>query len=91
VGDVAGERRACGARLPRRLSEIFGEARAEPVDVIDVDAERVIAVIRVTGRSEKFATEIDAEWAWLIKARDGKGIEVWTFTDRGQALEAAGL
>ena len=67
------------------------EQRAEPVDVIDVDAERVIAVIRVTGRSEKFGTEIDAEWAWLIKARDGKGIEVWIFTDRGQALEAAGL
>jgi ketosteroid isomerase-like protein len=33
----------------------------------------------------------DVEWAWLIKVRDGKGIEVWTFTDRAQALEAAGL
>jgi ketosteroid isomerase-like protein len=75
-----------------RLAEVFSEEqRAEPVDVIDVDAERVIAVIRVTGRSEKFGTEIDAEWAWLIKARDGKGIEVWIFTDRAQALEAAGL
>ena len=75
-----------------RLAEVFSEEqRAEPVDVIDVDAERVIAVIRVIGRSEKFGTEIDAEWAWLIKARDGKGIEVWTFTDRAQALEAVGL
>jgi ketosteroid isomerase-like protein len=81
VGDVEGERRGCIAGLPC----------LEPVDVIDVDAERVIAVIRVTGRSEKFGTEIDAEWAWLIKMRDGKGIEAWTFTDRAQALEAAGL
>jgi ketosteroid isomerase-like protein len=63
----------------------------EPVDVIDVDTERVISVIRLIARSEKFGTEIDAEWAWLIKVRDGKGIEVWTFTDRAQALEAAGL
>jgi ketosteroid isomerase-like protein len=73
-----------------RLGEVFNEQRAEPVDVIDVDAERVIAVIRVIGRSEKFGTEIDAEWAWLFKARDGKAIEVRIFTDRAQALEAAG-
>ncbi len=74
-----------------RLGEVFGERRAEPVDVIDVDAERVISVVRLIARSEKFGTEIDAEWAWLIKARDGKGIEVWMFTDRARALEAAGL
>jgi ketosteroid isomerase-like protein len=74
-----------------RLTEVFNEQRAEPVDVIDVDAERVIAVVRVIARSEKFGTEIDAEWSWLIRTRDGKTIEVWTFTDRGQALEAAGL
>ena len=74
-----------------RLTEVFDEQRAEPVDVIDVDAERVIAVVRVIARSEKFGTEIDAEWSWLIRTRGGKSIEVWTFTDRGQALEAAGL
>ena len=75
-----------------RLAEVFNEEqRAEPVDVIDVDEERVISVIRVIGRSEKFGAEIDAEWAWLITVRDGKGIEVWTFTDRAQALEAAEL
>ena len=74
-----------------RLGEVFEQQRAEPVDVIDIDAERVISVIRTIGRSEKFGTEIDAEWAWLIKMRDGKGIEVWIFTDRAQALEAAGL
>lgn len=40
-------------------------------------------------RGEKFGTEIDAEWAWLIKFRDGRVVEVWMFTDRGQALDAA--
>jgi uncharacterized protein len=74
-----------------RLGEVFPEARIESVDVIDVNEERVISVIRVIARSEKFGTEIDAKWAWLIKVRDGKGIEVRTFTDRAQALEAAGL
>ncbi len=74
-----------------RLGEVFHEARVDSVDVIDVGDERVISVMRVIARSEKFGTEIDAEWAWLIKVRDGKGIEVTTFTDRAQALEAAGL
>ena len=74
-----------------RLGAVFPERRAEPLDVIDVDAERVISVVRLIARSEKFGTEIDAEWAWLIKVRDGKAMEVWMFTDRSQALEAAGL
>jgi ketosteroid isomerase-like protein len=74
-----------------RLGEVFQQRRVEPIDVIEVDAERVISVIRVIGRSEKFGTEIDAEWAWLTKMRDGKAIEVRIFTDRARALDAAGL
>ena len=74
-----------------RLGEVFGERRIEPVDVIDVDEERVISVIRLIARSEKFGTEIDAVWAWLITVRGGKAVEVRLFTDRAQALEAAGL
>jgi len=75
-----------------RLGEVFNQVRVDPVDIIDVDAERVILVIRlIAARSEKFGTEIHAEWAWLIKVRNGKGIKVRTFTDRAQALEAAGL
>ncbi len=74
-----------------RLGEVFGERRAETIEVIDVDAERVISVVRLIARSEKFATEIDAEWAWIIRVRHGKGVAVWMFTDRAQALEAAGL
>ena len=74
-----------------RLGEVFDQRGAEIVEVIDVDAERVISVVHLKAQSEKFGTEIDAEWAWLIKARDGKAFEVWMFTDRAQALEAAGL
>jgi ketosteroid isomerase-like protein len=75
-----------------RLGEIFEEQQVEPLEVIDVDAERVISVIRVTGRSAKFGTEIDAVWAWLITVgANRKGIRVETFTDKSQALKAAGL
>ena len=63
----------------------------EPVEVIDVDAERVISVIQVIGRREKFGTDIDAVWAWLVTLGGGKIIEVRIYTDRAQALDAAGL
>ena len=74
-----------------RLGEVFEQRRVEPVDLIDIDGDRVISVIRIIGRSEKFETDLDAEWAWLIKLRDGKAVEVRLFTGRSQALEAAGL
>ena len=51
----------------------------------------MIAVIRLIALGEVLGTEIEVEWAWLIKGRHGKAIEVWTFTDRAQALEAAEL
>ena len=73
-----------------RPAEIFEESRLEPLEVIDVDDERVISVIRVIGRSENFG-EIDADFAWLITfGANGKAIRVETFTNRAQALEAAG-
>ena len=74
-----------------RLGEVFDQRRVEPVEVIDVDAERVISVIQVIGRREKFGTDIDAVWAWLVTLGGGKIIEVRIYTDRAQALDAAGL
>ena len=52
-----------------RLAEIFEEQHVEPLEVIDVDDERVISVIRVIGRSEHSALELNADWAWLITVR----------------------
>jgi len=75
-----------------RLAEIFEEAHVEPLEVVDVDDEHVIAVIRVVARNEHSAMEIHADWAWLITVGENKkGIRVDTFTDKAQALEAVGL
>ena len=74
-----------------RLAEIF-DAHVEPLEVIDVDDERVISVIRVVGRSKSSGMEINADWAWLITVGSNRtGIRVETFTDKAQALEAVGL
>jgi hypothetical protein len=42
------------------------------------------------GKSSKFG-EIDAGWAWLITAWDGKATHVATFVDKQEALRVAGL
>ena len=74
-----------------RVGEMFEELRVDGVDVIDVDDDRVIAVVRGIGRTLHFEGEVEIRWAWLITARDGKATHMVTFTDRGQALKAAGL
>ena len=74
-----------------RLGEIFEERRIEPLEVIDVDEDRVVGVARLIGKSEAFGTEIDTRWAFVITIRDGKGVRVESFISKGEALEAAGL
>ena len=75
-----------------RLGEIIEEPRAEPLEVIDVDDERVISVVRVIGRGKGSGLELNADWAWLITfGANMKATRVETFTDKAQALEAVGL
>ena len=73
-----------------RTGEMFEEQRIESVDVIDVDDTRVIAVVKAFGTTPHFAGEVEMNWAWLIAVQDGMMTHVVTFTDRAQALEAAG-
>ena len=75
----------------RRVGEMFEEQRVESVEVEEVDAERLIATVHGFGKFVQFEEEVDMRWAFLITIRDGKGTCVETFTDRHQALEAAGL
>ena len=74
-----------------RLAEVVSEQHIESFDVVDVDEDRVIAVVQLFGRTAHFEQEIEAKWAWLITVRNRKATRVETFTDRAQAFEAAGL
>jgi ketosteroid isomerase-like protein len=71
-----------------RLGEIFEESRVELVDVTSVGDDLILAVVRIVGTSSKFGA-IDAEWAWLVTVRNGKGTHVATFVDKREALRAA--
>ena len=74
-----------------RLSEVMQAQRVESVDMIEVDDTRLIAVVKGFAKTSHFAGEVEMNWAWLITLRDGLATYVETFTDRAQALEAAGL
>jgi ketosteroid isomerase-like protein len=70
---------------------MFDDFRAEAVDLIEAGEDKVIVVVRISGRAKLSGVETDLTYAELWKFRDGKvawGRQYWT---RDQALEAAGL
>jgi ketosteroid isomerase-like protein len=71
--------------------DTFDDFRFEPVEITDAGKDKVIAVIRISGRAKLSGVETDLTFAILYTVRDGKiarGREYWT---RDEALEAAGL
>lgn len=73
------------------LSDVMQDQRVESVDVIGVDDDRVIAVVKGFAKTPHFEAEVEMNWAWLITVENGLATRAETFTDRRQALEAAGL
>ena len=71
--------------------DTFDDFRAEPVELIEAGEDKVIVVVRVSGRAKLSGVETDLTYAELWTLRDGKvawGRQYWT---RDEALEAAGL
>jgi ketosteroid isomerase-like protein len=71
--------------------DTFDDFRAEPVELIEAGDDKVIAVMRISGRAKLSGVETDLTYAELNTLRDGKiarGRQYWT---RDEALEAAGL
>ena len=70
--------------------DMFNDFRAEPVELIEAGEDKVIAVVRISGRAKLSGVETDLTYAELWTLRDGKvawGRQYWT---RDEALEAAG-
>ena len=71
--------------------DMFDDFRAEPVELIEAGEDKVIAVVRISGRAKLSGVETDLTYAELWTLRDGKvawGRQYWT---RDEAVEAAGL
>ena len=62
-----------------------------PVRVKPIDAERVIVLFEVNARSKTHQVDVSFDGANVVTLRDGKVTRVELFTERAEALEAAGL
>lgn len=69
----------------------FEDFRIDVEEMIDIDAERVVAVVRDGGRIRGTTNEVRNRFAHLWVMRHGKAVRWATFQTKGDALEAAGL
>jgi ketosteroid isomerase-like protein len=76
--------------LFRDFYAAFAELHIEPSEVRDL-GDRTLAIGRMRARGGGSGAETESSWGSLAEYRNGKAVRIWTFLDREEALEAAGL
>jgi ketosteroid isomerase-like protein len=71
--------------------DTVGEWRVEVDEVIDGSGDRVLAVLRVLARGKGSGAPVDQRIFTAITVRNGKVARMEDYTERAEALEAAGL
>ena len=71
--------------------DTFDDFKTEPVELIAVGDDQVVAVVRLSGRAKASGIETDLTFAVLYTVRDGKLARGREYETREEALEAAGL
>lgn len=71
--------------------DTFDNFRIEPVELIDAGEDKVIAVLRISGRAKLSGVETDLTYAVVYTIGDGKIARGREYAARDEALEAAGL
>jgi ketosteroid isomerase-like protein len=91
---LPGAASAYGIDAVRRYMESFAkyweEIRFEPQEYIDA-GEQVVVVARLIGRGKASGIEVTRDWAYVWTLRDGKALRMDGFTERQEAIDAAGL
>jgi ketosteroid isomerase-like protein len=76
--------------LVQTLREAWDEMTWEPEELIEA-GDRVVAVLRMSGRGKGSGIEARARGANVFTIRNGKIIRVQVFQDKHDALETVGL
>ena len=71
--------------------ELFEDVALEPEEIIDGGEDRVIVVLRFTGRARLSGVETELRFAILYVLRDGRGVQGREYATKEESLEAAGL
>ena len=72
------------------LDEQFDDLRFDVEELIDA-GDQVIVTIRTGGRGRASGAPVDGTWSYVCSLRDGMIYRVRTYSERAEALEAAGL
>jgi ketosteroid isomerase-like protein len=75
----------------REYFETFEDFHVQIEELIDVDGEHVVATIRDGGRIRGSNAEVSNRYFHVWTFADGKVVRLSVHTERGRALEAAGL
>jgi ketosteroid isomerase-like protein len=79
------------AYLQERI-DLFDEFKPEPIELIDVDDERVITLVRYGGREKRSGVEVPPEYFAVInQIRNGKIVRGREYATREEAVQAAGI
>jgi ketosteroid isomerase-like protein len=74
------------------MNRDWDDFEALPNEFVDLGNDRQLAFGTWRARGRGSGVQLDAQpAAWLIRLRNGKVVRMQTFTDRADALEAAGL
>jgi ketosteroid isomerase-like protein len=79
------------AEVMRRLFSAFGELRSEAEDYRELDAERVLVLVRASGRGKMSGLPIDQKGAEVFEIHDDKVTRIIVYFDRHRALADLGL
>jgi ketosteroid isomerase-like protein len=71
--------------------ELFEDVALEPEEIIDGGEDRVIVVLRFTGRARLSGVETELRFAILYVLRDGRVVQGREYATKEESLEAAGL
>jgi ketosteroid isomerase-like protein len=74
----------------RRWHQAFEEVEFD-WDEVAHEGDRVVVTYRIRGRGRGSGLEIDEPLTLVWRLRDGRIVEVLAYTDRAEALAAAGL
>jgi ketosteroid isomerase-like protein len=71
--------------------DTFEDITSVPEELFDVGDDRVVALLHMTGRARLSGIETELRYAVVYWLREGKIVRVREYSDREQALKAAGL
>jgi ketosteroid isomerase-like protein len=89
VGEMKG--REAARRYCEDWLDTFEDITTVPEELLDMDEDRVVALLHVTGRARLSGIETELRYAVAYTIREGKIVRVREYAEKAEAIEAVRL